>query len=241
MNTTVFGIQGFYAGRRAVGSDVWRSIFDSKREPGDLFFMGRTMLGILNDADCANALASWCSRGASMRLLFANPSADVLAEVAQDGPRRDRQSTFVKPARSVRLHITAAIRLLEEKVLSRALTRKEKVSIRCATFDLHCSLFAVDSDLIAMPYLGPGCEDDQPFLLIRGQQTDAYKSFRAGFETIWAHHSVDLGHTTLDPVELDMEWPPKDLKHPYYTAYSDNEGLVEIGGTKERAEARRES
>lgn len=193
------GIGRFYPRRADLIPARWEELYDAAKSPREVLMMGQSISKAFTNQRQAAAFIKWCQNGTKMRVLFLSPGNAELAQLREVGGGMLSPPLGARdPSEYLKEKIHQAREDLQQHVVNHVAELSKKPLVRFATRDMPFSIMAVDDDMVVTFYGARAEADNQPTIVIRGATTEAYRSFRKEFETIWSHHSSV--HPFRDPI-----------------------------------------
>lgn len=205
LRPSLSGIVRFYPKRSMLSASWWEGFYDTRKHPRHVFLMGHSMSKTFTNKKQADAFVEWCLNGAKIRILFLSPANTELAQLQNVG-KGMKQILADDPVDNLRTKVRNTIQELQENVISQVKDLGQKPLVRYATCDLPYSVMAVDDEMVTTLYGTKSEADEQPTLLIKGQNSHAYKSFKEEFERIWSTHSRVSAHEDPIVVQQKNDW-----------------------------------
>jgi sulfatase maturation enzyme AslB (radical SAM superfamily) len=199
---SIQGIVAFHQHRSALGPEWWNTLFSAEKRPKRVIMMGQSMTGTFSEEN-AITFRKWCVNGTKMQILFLSPDCRVSNQLL-DISRQIAYST--DHVLQLATKIKKSIENLEARLIFKLPNESSKPLVRFATRDLPFSLMAVD-DLMTVTFYGTEPEGNRsPTLIVKGEQTNAFKTYLNEFECLWKEHSNVCAYRDPLLMHLSHDW-----------------------------------
>lgn len=201
----VSGIVTFFSSRKQLSPDYWQDFFIKRKQPRVVYLLGQSLSKTFNDEKRLETFISWCNKGTEFKIILLSYKNTEISQLQKIGKGiKNTYSTIPNKILINKIENTSIE--IHEKFISRVSDIKNKPKIRYAACNLPFSLNAIDNDML-ITFYGTNVEaDEQPTLLIRGENSESYLSFLNEFVTIWNNYSKVVPE--VDPVlkNLKKQW-----------------------------------